>query len=62
MKTHRTSLYHCLLSNGKKKSLSATSFNLAELLFQRQLSPNEKIVFINEHLPAESISWQPSEN
>jgi hypothetical protein len=54
------SLYHAQLSNGEKRSLSATSLNLARLLFQRQLPSGTYIVFINEH--NDPGYWQPRWN
>jgi hypothetical protein len=42
-------LYHAQLSDGRKTSLSATSIDLAWLLFQRQLPPSVSILFVHEY-------------
>ena len=41
--------YHAQLSNGEKRSLSATSLTMARLLFERQIPKSVFIVSIEEH-------------
>lgn len=43
------SLYHAQLSNDERRSLSATSLDLARLLFERQIPKSVFIVSIEEH-------------
>jgi hypothetical protein len=51
------SLYHARLSNGRQTSLSATSLNLAWLLFQRQLPDGTSILFVYEHQDDPAFCW-----
>jgi len=51
------SLYHARLSDGRQTSLSATSLNLAWLLFQRQLPDGTSILFVYEHQDDPAFCW-----